>query len=282
MKNFGGLNRALDMKHWTNRLILVMASLAGALVGVQELLQGRDLIEVALAGFFSGAAVFFGWAICREVDPNSERSAFVAAGISWWLYLSTDGMSFLASLFLVLVLRMLNRISGQAPSILDLAMPVTIAFWLGLSGSWEYTLYIGLGFWLDSRLPAARRWTGLIGILIVCAALIGISRFGQLHVSIYTLPGLGLGLIIGILWLRFVKEYVITTHDDRGVQLLTQSRMRATQWFILVAIGLGFLLGGKEGVAEIGAGLAAILAAIIFPWLNKVAGKLSASLRGAA
>lgn len=274
MEIFGVLNRPLDVRYPTNRLILILAAIAGGFAGLQALLGGGEFWLAGNYGFMSGAAVFFGWAICREIDPNNERAAFLAAVFGWALHFWVGPLNFLGMLLLVMMLRLHNRVTGYLPTWVAMAVPAVISIWLGYSGHWEFTVLAGFGLLLESRLYGSLEKVGLAGLALSLAGLVGLGTSGAPLYEDLRLPGILITLALIILWRVFVGRYRIATKDDRGGQWLDAGRLRAAQWFVLSAVIFLFVLGGTNGLVKVGGGLAAVLGALLFPLIEAAAGNL--------
>ena len=71
--------RSLDRKTPTNRAILIIFILTLAAGAAAMASQGMPWNEGAVYGLALAGAIFFGWAITRETDPDRWYSAFFAA-----------------------------------------------------------------------------------------------------------------------------------------------------------------------------------------------------------
>ncbi len=111
----------IDPSYPTNIAIAVLAlgvTIAGTII---RLISGGALLESALWGIGAGFTLFLTWALGRELDPDHDLSAFVGAGlvlVGLWFF---DAPSLLLILWLLLVLRLVNRTVGLPAKPLDLA-----------------------------------------------------------------------------------------------------------------------------------------------------------------
>lgn len=79
---FTSINRPIDPKYPTNRAIALFALIVMIVGGIFQLLTGTGWLLGGFWGLGAGITVFFVWAICRELDPDHDLSAFVAASLA--------------------------------------------------------------------------------------------------------------------------------------------------------------------------------------------------------
>ena len=74
--------RPVDWNYPTNRLIILL-TLGVLVLGTlyQLILGGLGFVSALGWGASTGLAVFVCWALTRELDPDDEYAAFVAAGL---------------------------------------------------------------------------------------------------------------------------------------------------------------------------------------------------------
>lgn len=224
--------------------------------------SGAWLAAATWAGL-AALAVFLAWALCRELDPDRERVAFVAAGVAL-LGLAVTGLPGIAALFVVLLaIRVLNRTTGVAATPLDALGLLGLALWLALEGSWLYLALAAAALLLDGMLPPRdlRRAGAGLGAAVLGASAIAFIAPQPAPFEPQALALL-LGVLLGILFapaLRGVNR-LETTADDTAEPLLSV-RVQAGQVLALLA-GLGLALWrGAEGLAELMPLWAAMLAA---------------------
>ncbi len=103
-------------------------------------------------GFGAGISVFFAWAVCREIDPDHELSAFVAAGLTLVGVFFFYPPAFLGVVWLLLMLRIVNRTTGVPAFLLDSVILTLFSAWFTFQGYWIYGIITTVAFYLDSRL----------------------------------------------------------------------------------------------------------------------------------
>ena len=82
LRNFSAIARPVDPRFPTNRAIaaLTLAVIVGDLI--RRLVGGSEWLASTWAAGGIGLSVFLAWALCREIDPDRDLSAFVAAGLA--------------------------------------------------------------------------------------------------------------------------------------------------------------------------------------------------------
>lgn len=172
--------RPIDPMYPTNRAIIILTLLVSTGVAGSSLYMGETLFSAIFKGFIAGIAIFFAWAISRELDPDSEYAAFLPALICILLLLIAQEPGFLTSLFVLLLLRVVNRTTGQPAGVLDSAALLIIAIWLVSGGFWLAGPAALAAFILDLRLkePDFRQiWfvAVLVFGMVAYAAFFGIT-----------------------------------------------------------------------------------------------------------
>lgn len=127
--------RPIDPSYPTNRAIaaLTMAVIVGGIV--LQLIVGEGLTQGVSWGISAGLTVFLAWALGRELDPDHDLSAFVAAGLALIGLLLFDLPSLMALLWMLFFLRMVNRTTGLPARILDSLLILGLGSWLTWQGS---------------------------------------------------------------------------------------------------------------------------------------------------
>jgi hypothetical protein len=243
--------------------VTILVMVGGALL---QLLFGRRWGESILWGVNAGLSVFLTWALCREVDPDHALSAFVAAGLAlvglflWGLPRLT------AALWLVMVMRVVNRTTGLAAGLLDSLAVLGLGSWLSLDGNWGYGVITALAFFLDSRLPQRVR-RQLVATALAVAATVTIAIVGG------KLPWEGppsvLGGLIGLaLSALFLPVILSARHlesvGDRSQEPLEPTRVQAAQVLALLTAVETVTVGGT---AAIGA-LLPLWSAVLGAWIH--------------
>jgi hypothetical protein len=169
------LGRPLNPNYPTNRAILILclaALVLGAGIGT---IVGLSLMEAFGRGIGLAGALFFGWALCREIVPDDEYVAFLAAVLAGIGAYGWGAPSWLPLLWALLALRLVNRTTGLPSRPLDTLGIVGIGGWLSWQGYVEVGLATAIAFWLDASLaqPLRRhRYVGLFMLVLSMAMLL--------------------------------------------------------------------------------------------------------------
>lgn len=144
--------RSVDPIYPTNQAIIILTLLVSTGAAGSSLYLGAALFPAILYGFIAGIAIFFAWAISRELDPDFDYAAFLPALICIPLLLIAPDPGLLTSLFVLLLLRIVNRTTGQPAGVLDSAALLLLAGWLVSGGFWLAVPAALVAFILDLRL----------------------------------------------------------------------------------------------------------------------------------
>jgi len=110
-----------------------------------------------LQGLGAGLSVFLAWALGRELDPDHDPSALFAAGFSFIGFFLWGVPGLLILFWLLMAVRMVNRTTGLAPTILDSLVFLGIGAWISFQGNWMVGLLTPVVFLLESFLPQGKK-----------------------------------------------------------------------------------------------------------------------------
>lgn len=151
------VGRAIDPAYPTNLALIVLVSAVGVATGIWQ--------NSAIWGLRAGIAVFFGWALTRELDPEREMAAFVSAFLVILMLLLVglpDGPMF----WLLLAMRVVNRTTGLAATWLDSLLLLALAL-----GSPWLLLLTAVFFTTDGWLSPPHHRQYLFAAISVAAAV---------------------------------------------------------------------------------------------------------------
>jgi len=257
--------RAYDLSLAMNRLILLLSLLGGAAGAVIGLAGAQPPAAILWRTLISAATVFGAAALAKEVDPDTLRSAALAAVVALPALWVVRPGSLPLLIWLLLQLRLLNRSSGRAPSTLDVLANLVVAAWVGWVTSPFLVVLTGGVLLLDGLLPAGRRAHRPLGVAIVLAGS-GWLAWGPGPGTPMTLPPVAdvailtaAAAFIGVI----LTSYSIAARGDTTGQPLSPARVQAGQ---AVALGVALLLAswfGANGLSLSAALWAALLGAVI-------------------
>ena len=133
-RRFSSVGRPIDRRYPTNRAIAGLTLVVAILGFAVRRLTGTHPLESFTGGLVLAIGFFLAWAIARELDPDHDASAFVAAALSLIPQTVLERPDLAGVLLILLLLRIVNRTVGPAAQPLDtigiLAM-VGVAVWRG-------------------------------------------------------------------------------------------------------------------------------------------------------
>ena len=248
MYNFTSIGRPVDPRYPTNRLIGI-ATLVIIVAGtIFRLVSGDGVLDSLGWGFWTGLGVFLTWALARELDPDHDYSAFVAAGLMLVAALVWERPNFLILFWLLLAMRIVNRSVGLPAKMTDSLLVLALGGWLAWSVSWLLGLSMTVAFFLDSRLHEPNRRHIVFEAAAFLIAII--SAFFQESVAVVGLSIFlgGLCLLSGMLFLLVVyHSRTLKTVTDVGKKPLDAKRVQASQLLLLATAVILLLVRGESG-----------------------------------
>jgi hypothetical protein len=259
------LGRPIDPSYRTNRAIAILTVVVVAVSASVQLLSGEGWLASIIWSLGAGFSVFFAWALARELDPDHDLSAFVAA-VLMLVGLGVYGLpELLPLLWMLLALRMVNRVVGPPPTLLDSLGELGLGGWLTWRGQWVYGLMTALAFLLDGVLSAPLRHRHSNAIpsrgalafaalsLIATAVILVVSPTGPSLERIGTPAIPAVAIASSLLFLVVILD----SRDTRAVSDTTQQPLdpRRVQAGQALALATGLLLAWSKGTP----GLAALL-----------------------
>ncbi len=217
------IGRPVDPRYPTNRAIALIAVSVIVIAAITQIWSGKGWLESAVGGIPYGIAVFVSWALGRELDPDHDLAAFGAAalmglGLVVWHDLPNLGLVF----WLLLIIRVVNRTTGLAVTMIDSLGVIAFGVLLAGQGNWGLGIITALALLLDSQLtprnPRQLWFAGvaLVGTLVV-AGLAGVITFPtQLSLSD---GSIALGLSALFLPIIGRSKRVVSVGDEDGVRL---------------------------------------------------------------
>ncbi|WP_265580710.1 hypothetical protein [Methanofollis aquaemaris] len=258
MQPVSGIVRPLDFSYPTNRAIAIFSLVIFFIKTAATALTGTGIVGPVILGVAAGMAVFLAWALGREVDPDHDPSALLAAALTAAALLVLPASDILTLLWLLLVLRIVNRTSGLTATGVDVALVLALTLW----PLWQGFLMAGpltaAALLLDKTLrkPAPHRIPAAALALTAAAAALFAGRGTAI-----TTPLLPIGIIVAVATVLFLRAIAaastIRSSGDSGGGTLEPGRVRAAQALAL-ATALAALPWSFGAVAPL---WAAVLAA---------------------
>lgn len=263
------LFRAYDLSLKSNRLILLLSAIGSAIGFAFGLFSSPDVWPAFGWAVVGGLTPFAAAALAKEIDPDHPGSAVLAAALGLPAVWLAPAESLLPLLWLLMLLRFVNRSTGLAPKATDTLVVALLAGWLVWIGSPLFGVLTGAVFIIDAVLPGGRRAHGALGAAVIVAAvaywIANAYRFAPtpaptwLVVALLTLTMALFGFILAC--------YVILSPGDATGRPLDPARIQATQVMAL-SVGLSFASWhGLTGAVLFVALWAALLGTLLVHWL---------------
>lgn len=120
------LARGIDLGVPSNRVVVAGSLAAGAAAAGLALVRGTGAGSAPAAAIQAGLSIFLAWAIARELDPDSPRSALLAMPAAGAILFT--GRPYLAGVLgVLLIARIALRSTGGFPTLLDLIFLAALA-----------------------------------------------------------------------------------------------------------------------------------------------------------
>lgn len=244
-----GLGRPIDICVPSNRFVLVVTSLAAVVAGLWAVLAGLDLAGAVRYGVSAGGASFIAWATARELDPDRDLTAALAAVSAPWVVL-LGHPALLAGFLWLVAIRALAGTTGTPPYVLDLAAVVGLAALVAAREDGIVAAAGGLGVVAAATLfEAGGRGRTLAAVLVGAGAAAAASLLWGEAVAASTPDRaswwrLGALAVLGAVSMRVS----VRANTDRRPRPMSASRIRAARVAAAALVALGVVWHGDEGV----------------------------------
>ena len=263
-----GLGRPIDFGEKVNKVAMLTTIFICVAVTLWKTSSGMDSGEAVMFSMTSGLGFLLSYIIALELDPDRQLGGLIGGALTVLGYYFFGAGNIAVMLWLLFILRMLNRSSGDRHRIGDNVIIIASAVWLGKEGFWVYPLLTGAAYILESQIKGGYfRSLYLAGISL--AGLI-IAEFSKESV-VLTMDMIVLNCFAIILFLPEIRiaEYTQAKGDKNGKRLIPK-RLQATMgFFCMLLVAAIFLHGNEAGkqllpgtMAAIGCGLYLLVALI--------------------
>jgi len=194
-----------------------------------RLAGGATVAEAAKAAVNPAVMLFLGWAVARELDPDSPRSAFVAAGACGGILLAGSAPAGVTVALLV-ALRIVVRTTGKAPTLLDLMGLTVLAAAIALTPrGWIGGVALAAALAWDTRLPEPGPRRNHAGAVTVVAAGLAVAQLRDTFAVGFVTPGSGqwAAAALGMAGLLLLKRYTPRSYQDRRKAPIRRERLLA-------------------------------------------------------
>ncbi|WP_406656393.1 hypothetical protein V7O62_11100 [Methanolobus sp. ZRKC2] len=240
------LTRPLDLSDKGNLLIVLITAIIFLTSTAHHYIFTGKITIAFFAGIEVSLIIFLTWAISRELDPDHAFSAFVPVIFVLIIILLFGANSILPMLWIIMILRTINRTTGSMASIPDILIILFLGILLTFQVSWIYGMLTGLGLIADSRLPLPIRHGFIAGIIIVIVSLLTLIS-EDMTLSALSLSDYPILIAISILFLPvMIGSSELQSMGDRTGEPLDPARVRTAQLMVLVII-FSLNIGGVNG-----------------------------------
>ncbi|HEX5351845.1 MAG TPA: hypothetical protein VFW58_09475 [Trichococcus sp.] len=233
------LGRNMDFSYKTNQMIVLSSVLAAAI--------GWMLTSAVLSGVYVGFGVFLTWALVRELDPNHEYSALLAAAFSLLNLLYYENVQLLVVVWILLLMRIINGITGKELTTFDIFSVLGLTTYLSFDNKNSIYLMIfvlAMVFSLKTGAKTREAWIASA----ISIGIVAVDRFFMTNLSVdrmdypnavtlFLIAASGLSLIL--FWCLSKGE----TKDDKG-NSVNRSKLLASQILYSATVLLLFIFGG--------------------------------------
>jgi hypothetical protein len=252
--------RPLDPASPWNRAILVIAVVAGAAGALLTVLADRNLSLAVEAG----GQTFLSWALVRELDPDRQPSAIIAAIVGGVLALIGVPTALFAFLGLLMTARFLVETTGRRPLPTDLAAMSVLASVISFTPlGWVMGFGLATSLYIDDRMAEEHNRQVLlaaIGGALGSSAVVTLS--GALPETVPSVRPL-LAALVGLLALVAVAREPadpVSFVDSRSKRFLRRDRLHTGRAVCALLVFAGVLVAGDAAGAVIPMAMALAIA----------------------
>jgi len=245
------LGRALNPAYPTNLAVILLTLVAGAVTAVITILNGGAFLDSFVSGGRIGLYLFLCWALTREIDPDHEESAFgsILFGLAGLAFV--DQPALLVGFWMIGILRLVNRTTGQMATQLDTTVLLVASLWLAWSYDWALGAMAGLTFVLDSSHdhPVTRHRV-LGGLLLLLSVIFYFMDVGhQIPVRDFPVETYWVAIAATLLIIPLIlgSNQIVSRGDYANIRL-DPARVRFAQ-LIMITTAIILLTRSKDGLS---------------------------------
>jgi hypothetical protein len=268
------IQRWIDPRYPTNLAISGLSLTVGALAFIYQLLTGASLLDGFSYAFSVTATVFLGWALARELDPDRDYSAFLAAGLGLLGYFLYGSPGLLDLLLVLVAVRIINRTVGPPATLFDSLFLLSLGIFLTFQNGLLPGLLAAGAFILDGLLPVPNRRNLLFALLIAASVIIyGVVVGFSVDLTAFKPDGYLILGLASVLYLPVIYSYrMIGSVCDRSGEPLVPVRVQAGMAFGLIAGWFAWLLGAWQILFPLWMAIAAVavyyLVSLFLDWVQ--------------
>ena len=239
-----GLGRPVDFGQKVNKLAMLATIFICVAITLWKTSSGMDSGEAVMFSMTSGLGFLLSYMIAPELDPDRQLGGIIVGALTLIGYYFFGAGNIMVLLWLLFVLRMLNRSSGDRHRIADNVIMIGSAVWLGKEGFWVYPLLTAAAYILESQIKGGHfRSLYLAGISLAGLAIAEFSK----EATVLTMEMILVNCMAVILFLPEIRiaEYTQAKGDKNGKRLFPK-RLQATMGFFCMMLVAAIFLHGNE------------------------------------
>jgi hypothetical protein len=253
MTDITALGRIVDPRYPTNLAITTIAMIAAVVGAVWRLSAGDAFLASAMWGIGAAFGLFLTWALARELDPDHDLSAFVGVGLALIALLLFEMPSLLLALWLLLMLRLVNRSVGLPARPLDTLAVLGLGLFLTWQGQWLAGLMTAAVFLLDGLLAPPLRYHLLVsGLAFVATGVLAVVQ-GSINMG----PGftasvsVASAMMSGLFLASIVASRPVRAVGDATGEPLSTRRVQTARALALLTALLFAWWDGQSGMVAL-------------------------------
>lgn len=252
-----GLGRPVDLEDNVTRTALVCSILAMAGVTAWQLSGGVEVMDAAMTGVGAALGFLFSFMLAQELDPDRKLGGIIGGILTVFATMYLGEGNILVILWLLFILRMLNRTSGSRHKIGDNAIIIGASAWLGIQGYWLYPLITASVYAVETQIPGGYFRSWYLAGLALCTCF-----FADFNFLVENLDMLYVYLMCAtfIIFLPEIRVAEFTeAKGDRNNKRISPRRLQTAQGiFLMIVIALSYLHGNSQAQSLVPAFMAAI------------------------
>lgn len=247
---FSNLGRPIDQEFFPNVAIVVVTIITIASGTVFKVITDENISFSLIFGFLLGVNVFLTWALCREIDPDNDFSAFVQIPFTIWGMLYFEIPNLFLMLLALMSLRTLNRTTGLKSTWFDTILWFVVGCTMVYVGDWLAGILVGAAYILDGILSNPLRRNLYFGIAAVLFSLgyLFISGSVEPMKNVQTWQWIAVIAVV-LIYLPVIFNFKPPVSEcDNTYDKVSLDRLKAAQILTPVISILYMVLVGEEGL----------------------------------
>lgn len=237
-----GLGRPIDFDKGPVKIAMMCAIFISVAVTLWKCSTGMESGDAVVSALGYALGFLFSYMIALELDPDRGLGGFIGGGLTLVAYFFVGEGNILVMLWLLFILRMLNRSSGDRHRLIDNVIMIGSAAWLGVQGFWVFPLLTGAAYILESQIQAGYfRSLYLAGVALACLLF---AQYGTIanNLSMSNIIVMAVAFILFLPEIR-VADYVKAKGDKNGKRLLPKRLQTMQGYFCMMLFTLTFMHG---------------------------------------